>query len=299
MRLQLMMLALSAAMVQPALTWAQEPPAPAPTALATPAINTGDFSFGVGADFVSKYIFRGFIQEDQGFIAQPYVQMNLNLYQADDFAVSAYLGAWSSFQSKKTGAASTAHSSWYETDIYGGLGIECHDFSAGIVYTFYNYPNSTYNTVQEIGFTVGYNDAKCWENTFLEGFALNPSAGVYFETDNTNSAFSNDPAGYAQLGIAPSYTIDKLKDLPISLSLPVVLGLSYDGYYIDSSGHNDNVGYVSVALGASIPLPLPAKYGSWEMHGNIGYIFYISDSLQAFNGNDGELFGGIGIGMTY
>ena len=34
-------------------------------------VNQGDLSFSLGTEITSAYFFRGFLQEDQGFIFQP------------------------------------------------------------------------------------------------------------------------------------------------------------------------------------------------------------------------------------
>ena len=41
------------------------------------------FSGSMGVDFTNAYIFRGIVQEDAGFIAQPWAELRYNLYSSE------------------------------------------------------------------------------------------------------------------------------------------------------------------------------------------------------------------------
>ena len=83
--------------------------------------------------------------------------------------------------------------------------------------------------------------------------------------------------------------------------MPLALGLSVDDYYLDSEGDNELFGYGSVGLMASLPLKLPAKYGSWSVTGGVQYIQLFADSAEAANdgGTDYEVLGKVGLSFTY
>ena len=42
--------------------------------------NSGKLSLTAGADITTAYFFRGILQERNGFIMQPYAELNLNLH---------------------------------------------------------------------------------------------------------------------------------------------------------------------------------------------------------------------------
>src|SRR5687767_6645291 len=66
---------------QPAQPGAQQQVQPQPPAPASP--NTGRLSFGGGIDYTNKYYFRGIVQETEDLILQPYLNMTVKLYEAD------------------------------------------------------------------------------------------------------------------------------------------------------------------------------------------------------------------------
>ena len=41
------------------------------------------FSRSAGVDFTNAYIFRGIVQEDEGFIGQPWAELDYNVYSSE------------------------------------------------------------------------------------------------------------------------------------------------------------------------------------------------------------------------
>ena len=87
----------------------------------------------------------------------------------------------------------------------------------------------------------------------------------------------------------------------LTIALPVKLGVSLDEYYTDSQGDNYFYGFVSGGVTATLPLPMPAKYGSWNLVASVEYIQMLADSVEAANdgGTEYELTGRIGISFSY
>ena len=59
--------------------------------------NNGAVSLGAGIDFSTSYFFRGIIQETEGFIAQPFLEGGISLYESDEAglqSVSVTAGTW-------------------------------------------------------------------------------------------------------------------------------------------------------------------------------------------------------------
>jgi len=255
-------------------------------------VNQGDLSFSLGAEITSAYFFRGYVQEDQGFIFQPWAELGVTLVEGVDNSpgVSLAFGNWNSFHSEKTGATEPNVRSWYESDFYGGITLNWDAFSLGVSHTVYTYPNSDFNTVQEIGVTAGFSlpeDSMC--HTVLGDISL----GLHFEVDNSN--VNTDEAIYMELGFGPSFDIF---DEKATLSIPVTLGFSLDDYYIDDSGDDDFFGYASVGADVAIPLGSGA-YGEWTLNVGGNLLFLGSAAETANGGDDVEVYGYVGLSFSY
>jgi hypothetical protein len=294
MRRLLSCIALSAAVIAamslPALAQdgerEHEPQAAEPT-----AVNTGSLSFEGGSDFSHAYYFRGYIQEDDGFIYQPYGQVNVALTDGENGpAVTGHVGIWGSLHTARTGSQGS-NEQWYETDVYGGLEAAFDPVSIGVGYTFYTSPNGAFDTIEEVGLTAALDDAGMWGES---DFSLAPSAGVYVETEDNNG--SEDI--YAEVAVSP--TVYTHEDWGLSVSIPLTLGMSLDDYYVDEDGDDEFLGYASVAVAASIPLPIPARYGEWSLTGTVEYLHLLSDGLEELNNDDqSEILARVGINFSY
>ena len=289
-------LALAAALAAPSFctsAFAQD----ATTTVTKP--NTGALTFSGGVDLVSAYYFRGYLQENSGFIVQPYFGVATTLVEADDFKVGLSLSTWNSIHSTHTGADGAGPDMWYENDIYLSLPISFGDFTITPSYYVYQYPNGSFDTVQEGLLTVSYDDTKAWKNmgvTPYDDFALKPYATVAYELSDGNG--SED--GYFEVGMAPTYTAD-ISGYKIPLTVPVALGMSYKDYYLKDDGSNDFLGYMSIGVQTAIPIPesiIPAKYGSFAIDGGVYYMNLFSDSLEVANNDSSNVFWGK-IGMTF
>jgi hypothetical protein len=88
------------------------------------------------------------------------------------------------------------------------------------IYTAYMSPNDFFNTVQELAVSMSFNDSK-----YLGPFVLNPTLLFAFEVKG--QADAGAPRGiYMELGVTPSYTFNDKGTYPITLSVPLLLGLT-------------------------------------------------------------------------
>jgi len=279
-------LAQDAPTTAPAVVVADEPEAYDP--------NPGALTLTGGVDWTTAYFFRGYNQEDQGLIFQPYVTVTTALATSDSFTLNGYVGTWNSLQSEKTGAAATGPDTWYESDLFGGLDFVFGKFTIGTVYTYYTYPNGAFNTIQEVGFKVAYDDTEFMKDKLT--FALKPYAAVYIETSDGNGTEDT----YLELGISPSFSVGKFAGHGVTLSVPIVVGCSLDDYYLDDGGDNEFLGYTSVGLFASIPLGENTKYGTWTLTGGVQWLQLYADSVEAVNhGEESEILGKVGASFAY
>ena len=259
--------------------------------------NTGRLSVSGGLDFTTAYFFRGYNQEDQGFITQPYANLYAKLLTDEDLTATAYVGTWNSIHSEHTlSNAGGGPDAWYESDFLAGVDFVSGPYTLGLVYTAYTYPNGAFETIQEVGAKFTLDDTELLKDRI--GFALKPYVGVYAETSDGNG--SED--WYGEIGIAPGvYTFNEDGRYPVALSVPVSVGFSLKDYYLDSDGDEEFLGFLSLGVTGSVPLPfIPSEFGTWNLVGNVTYLYLASDGLQDLNhGDDYEFIGKLGIAFAY
>jgi hypothetical protein len=289
---------------EPAWGQTSAPPATAPATPATPAAapgpNTGRLSVSAGVDWTSAYFFRGIKQETDDLILQPYGELTLRLVENAGALTSLSLtgGIWNSLHSGATGSESPTASDpklWYELDGYFKLSaVLVEDWTASVVYTAYLSPNNVFDSVQEIAVGLAYNDAK-----LLGPFALNPSVLIAFELDGQADAGA-DKGIYAQIGIAPAYTFLADSTYPLTLAVPLAVGLSLGDYYEFGIGSDDTFGYFSAGAILSVPLAfIPPEFGKWQVKGGVQVLF-LGDNLKAVNdGDEVQVIGTVGLAFTY
>lgn len=286
-------LALAAALAVPHMAMA-EAAATAAVAPAEVAPNTGALSLSGGVDFVTAYIFRGYVIEKDGFIAQPYATLSLKAYEEDGIAITPFVGIWNSLQSQTDANAShgPSDSDWFETDVYGGVDLTLGNFTLTPFYTFYTYPGDAYQTTEELNIKLAYDDAAMMTDM---GSPVTFSPYVLYAIETKDDNGTEDQ--YFELGITPAYSVP---DTKLTLSVPMSVGLSVKDYYLDSSGNNDVFGYASAGLAASYALPVPARFGSWALNGGVYYYYLASDSVKVSNdGDDSIVMAKVGLSFTY
>lgn len=279
-----------------------------------PAVNNGAISLSAGIDFTTAYFFRGILQEKHGVIAQPYAEIDGNVYSGDGFikGASVDFGTWNSIHSKKTGASGTnSGSDLYETDYYGGVSLTLpKNFTLGANYYWLTSPNGAYGTVEELDTTLSYDDSGMWGDGpmgILKN-GLQPSATYAVELSGSgHSSGGNGYGKYLQLGIDPSVEVVHSEKYPITLDVPVTVGLSVGNYYAnvpntfgETLTENKTFGYASVGTNFSMPLNfVPKKYGSWSAHVGGTYMWLGNDLGRANGGNNFQAIGTVGISMSY
>lgn len=252
--------------------------------------NTGAIRVTGGIDVTTAYFFRGYLQEDQGLIVQPYA----NLYFDVAEGWTGYVGTWNSLHEEQTGADPGTTGQWYENDFYAGVDwAVAEGFTLGVIYTVYTYPGGAFDTVEEIGAKLA------WDDTGKTGLniALKPYVAIYFETDDDNGTEDT----YLELGIAPTvYTVNEESDAPIALSVPVTLGFGIEDYYFDDTGDDELLGYGSIGLAASMPLPMPDKFGDWTLNASVTWLQLFAEGLETINNDDAsEIIAKVGVSFAY
>lgn len=282
-----------------------EPAAPGAPASSAPAgPNTGRIALSAGIDVPTDYYFRGIVQETEDYILQPYGELTFKLVERAGPLSNLGLtfGLWNSLHGGPTGVEGGAGGVesadpkiWYEADFYARLAATWWDnLTTALIYTAYMSPNDRFRTVQELALSLGYNDAG-----LLGPFALNPSLLVGFELAGQADA-GRHRGVYLQLGVAPGLTLLEKTRTPVTLTVPLLVGLSLSEYYEFGTGRDSTFGYFSGGVSATMGLGfVPAAYGSWSVKAGVN-VLTLGDNLRRVNrGDDVEVIGSVGLAFTY
>ncbi len=256
----------------------------------------------IGVDGRTHHFFRGFLQEDQGLIVQPWIDTGIPLGENSLGIWELNVGLWNSLHNGPTGlegAATTGPDAWYESDFYFGLGVRSENVAASATYLIASSPNNSFNTKQEVSFSVVYNDAEWWGEDDDSFTGLQPHAILAFEIDNQTDGGS-DKGIYLELGIEPGFTLNESGDLPVFVALPVTFGFSVSDYYQPAGRSDDSLGFIQTGASASIPLTMvPERFGAWTLTGSVEALF-LGDNTERINNGDGsEIVGTIGVGISF
>jgi hypothetical protein len=266
--------------VAPAL--AQDETGAATPAGAEPAEEESWFSGLLQVDFTNAYYFNGILNEDQGFIAQPWLELYATLYSSDDGLireVGVGGGVWNTFHENET-LAENGPQELYETDWYPLLWVTFPgDVTLTTYYYFYTSPNGAFHTVEELNFELAWDDSET-----LGRWSMKPWINFAIETSGTS--FGPDEGSAVQMGVEPTLYKFEHDDLPVTLSLPLELGLAIDDYYEEEDGSEDTYAYFSFGLTATAELAfLPESAGTWKVAVS-GKGMHFNDALEDYNGED-------------
>lgn len=261
--------------------------------------NRGRISLTLVNDFTTAYFFRGILQERNGFIWQPAAEIGFNLWEGDEdsifTSVDFGVGVWNSVQSEKT-LAESGPSNLYETDIYPSLSVSFpNDLELSMIYYVYTSPNGAFDTIQNFDFGLAYDDSSLWGDS---GFSVGPSVTVSFELDNTN--FGDRRGSWLGLNAAPSFVAFAEDEYPLTLALPLAVGLSISEYYEVEGEGDETFGFFSFGFSGSVPLAfIPQDFGAWSVNAGIN-VLVLGENLEEANlGDQVYPVGTGGIRMEY
>jgi len=256
-------------------------------------------SASVTLDYVNQYFFRGIVQETSGLILQPGFELEFALFESPDAleGIALTLGTWNSIHSGPSGdrQLATGVSRWYESDLYVGLAFAfAGGLTVGTTYTYYSSPNGSFGGVDELAFSLAWDDGALYGDASRFG-GFQPGLTVAVELDG--AAFGDREGVYGELGIEPSYALIQGGSVPLKLSLPVALGLSLSRYF--EAEEEDTFGYVSAGLVATAELAfLDSRWGAWEVSAGVKGLF-LGDNLGAANGKSEVLLATVGLAASY
>ena len=264
---------------------AQENP---PQAEALPE-STKPWALTLTLDVPTAYFFRGYNQEDSGCILQPAVTFSYTVFSSEDLSITPYVTTWNSIHETKS-PQSPKH--WFESDVIGGTKFAYRQFTLDVYYTHYIYPGSIAGDIDEIGATLSYDDSD-WATSCNLPFSFQPYVSYWREVSDENG----DQDTSMEVGIKPAFDIP---DTQFTVVIPVAVGLSPDGFYLDSSGNNEAFGYASIGAIVSHPLPIPEQYGKWTISAGVQYLYLEADSLRTVNnGTHNQFIGKLSVAAEF
>ena len=215
---------------------------------------TGSAEVGIA----DKYIYHGYVLENQGAIIQPEVEVLARFYSGEGFLTKASLRLYvfSSFELNE----SRAHQndvmirSWYELQFEAGIVLElAKHFTFSASYARFESPNNAFVATNAAEFILSLDDSD-----WLGAWALHPHVS-WFRPFPGGWA-SSDEGSYFELGIEPERSLGK-GERPVTVSFPVTLGLGQKRFYL-----GEHFGFFSAGVSVSVPLAfIPSKWGEWSL----------------------------------
>jgi hypothetical protein len=288
----------------PAGVAAANEPADAADALAQqPPAERKPFHLYAGLDLVTSYVSRGIVFSDQPS-AQPWAELDVPVVRQREAgfidSVSAFAGTWSSIHdgAEQVGETRSGNirplDNVYETDLYAGVRVGfAEHFNSSLRANYYFSPSDSWADIWELDWRISYDDAHHWPKAW-DGFQLNPSLRVAKEI-----ADDGGPEGwFFRPQIQPSYTFTDMKQ-PLTVTVPVVLGLGDNGQYRDAEGNDITFGMVRTGVGVSGPLDwLPEGSGHLSWSAGVDVII-VTDRDINFERDRVTTVGKVGLSYAY
>ena len=226
-----------------------------------------------------KYVYHGYVFENQGAIVQPEIEVLGLFYSGEGFLskATARLMVWGSFQSHESRdeVNEVRVRAWYELQVESGIVLEfAKHFTVSLSYVRFESPNLAFVPSNAAELVVSVDDSE-----WLGPFALNPH--VTWFRPFPGGWESSDEGSYFELGIEPEHSFGESKR-PIAVSFPVTAGFGQKRYYL-----GEHFGFFSVGIAASVPLTFipAATCGEWNL--GLSATYYRLGRNVAVASNDG------------
>lgn len=182
----------------------------------------------------------------------------------------------------------------YLSELMGGVFTTWNALYLDTYYNMYFYPDKDF--AHEGGMKLSYDLAALWRpHDPLAPCSIRPYAAIYYGTLNQIDMGN----GYFEAGVEPAcrFSLGKQR---VGISFPSYLGMNIDGYYFDSNGSSEFLGFYATGVAASMPLSVPPRYGTWFLTGSVQYLHLIADNIETLNrGHPDMVIGKIGVGCRY
>jgi hypothetical protein len=261
----------------------------------------------ISNEFTTHYFKRGFIQENQGIIAQPMVNITVIPWGSPTGPINALavsVGTRESIHSEETGVDSSSDlEEWYEADAWvtGTVIALGGKVKFDTTWVYITTPSDAFRSFQEIDFQLTFND----DGMLPCGITVHPY--VLFVQELDGSAFEGDEGNYLEFGMEPTIPILKNEVLPLAVSFPMRIGLGLHDYYdfIDlpfDIGQEEEETFGFGMIGATLHVPITAlPQNAGKLVFNIGVdVIFLGDNMELLNhGEDHEIIGRMGLVWSF
>ncbi len=229
-------------------------------------------------DFYSHFISYGAdVWGDGSSMSDPTFNPMLELAFALPADFTFTLGTWWDVNSKNGGNSSPIGGRIQEIDVWTGLSYTYDKFTVGVTYQAWMYGSTTEDIL----------DVKFAYDTFLA-----PSLTFHNRLDPGASGGNNGTV--AVLGLSHGFDLG-----PVTFSVPLNIA-----YFLDDDFHagstDDGFGFVSLGLGASLPLTpyIGESFGDWTLNGGLTY-YFTDDEVIPNNPQDDFLTANLGVALSF
>lgn len=290
--------------------------------------------FGLGADFASSYFHHGYMMQNRGLVFQPSLSVSTQPIRLDSWVLEPYLVWTNTFNTDESpgyGGGHDGHSrteqqyqqylaqphpgaplphyhtrlvdvisyddsggGWFESEIRPGVRISNGPFALDLLIKGHIYPSDFHDTIVELGAKASYDLDSLWSKNKHADFGLRITEMAIQEIKDDNGSLDS----IFETTIEPIFRFG-FKGHRGSISLPITLGASPNGFYRDSSLNDELFGYVSVGIEASVPLPMDAKYGKWFLNAGVTGYQMLADSAEFANQDEQAFLAHFGIGIAF
>lgn len=223
-------------------------------------------------DFKSQYISFGVVLQDEGVTIQPmlalrYTFFDKTLDKSEDSIinnVTGFISTWNDISTNKDLSSSTSPYRYFtEADLVTGVSITFNDrFNLTTSLTELHSPASAFGPGAFLKAVLSMDDT----GTIAENFALKPQFLLIYEIPWEGQIGLQTDAFLFEPGLTPTYTFGADSSFPVTLSLPLRIGLGnkfYDG---------ETYGFFSV--GPEVTMPIPSLSSETiKTYANIGYTY--------------------------
>ena len=215
------------------------------------------FSGSAAVGVADKYIYHGYILENQGAIIQPEFEVLARFYSGEGILTKASwrLYVFSSFQThesrdEKTDAMIHA---WYEVQVETGIVLElAKHFTFSASYVRFESPNHAFIASNAAEFILSVDDSE-----WLGAYALYPHVSWF--RPFPGGWQSSDEGSYFEFGIEPERSFGK-NERKVTVSFPIAVGLGQKRYYL-----GEHFGFFSAGIAVTVPLAfIPSQWGEWN-----------------------------------
>lgn len=215
------------------------------------------------------------------------VNTNMTISVGITDELSAYLNVWGDLNNN---APDSIGANIQEIDVNVGLTYEMDAWSFTLAHGTWIYGG---DEEKIIDFIVAYEDGD--QITKSEDWSLNPSVVFHWRYDE--GAAGGDTGLAVVPGIRPSFEFQKDTKYPITLGVPVNLGLFTNDFHGGDSGY----GFFSVGAVASVPLAFindSGKYGTWTASAGATY-WNTSDDVIPGNPDENFVTTFLSLGLSF